>query len=255
MGELFTQIRDVFLNLFDGPALMRTLEQPEITIAAFIALNLIVFVETGLFCFFLPGDSLLVTAGLVAWNADWNVYLLMGTLCIAAIVGDSVGYWIGYRSGPRLFTREDSWFWNRKHIERAHAFYEQHGGKTIIIARFIPIIRTFAPVVAGVGQMEYKRFLSFNVFGGIGWVVSMVLLGYCLTPFLDPLLKPIFGEGFQVQKHIEWVIIIVVLLSISPALYAGFKHWMAKRRGTQEEVDTPKPPQADPEAEAVKPTA
>jgi membrane-associated protein len=256
MEELFRGIQDIFLNLFNSQALMEVLARPHIMVAGFIALNLIVFTETGLLIgFFLPGDSLLVTAGIVAQVAGWPVGLLILTLCISAIVGDSVGYWIGYRSGPKLFTREDSWLWNKKHILRAHEFYERHGGKTIIIARFIPIIRTFAPVVAGIGKMEYKRFLSFNVIGGIGWVVSMILLGYFLPAVIDPLLRPVFGEGFKVQDHIEKVIIIVVLLSISPALYAGFKHWLAKRHGIQEEAESPKPPQADSQAEPVKPSA
>jgi membrane-associated protein len=153
--------------------------------------------------------------------------------------------------GPRLFTKEDSWVFNKKHIVRANAFYQKHGGKTIIIARFIPIIRTFAPVVAGVAPMEYRRFLFFNVIGGVAWVFSMVLLGYALTPLLDPMLKPIFGEGFQIQKHIEKVIIVVVLLSISPGIYAGVKHWLAKRRAARDEAARPLPAVEEP----AKPTS
>src|SRR5438034_1511581 len=190
MGELFSQIQEVLLNLFNSQALMATLAKPAMAVAAFVALNLVVFIETGLFCF-LPGDSLLVTAGLVAWNTGWNLPLLIGTLCAAAIAGDSVGYAIGFQTGPRIFSREKSLLFRKDHLLAAQAFYERHGGKTIVLARFMPFVRTFAPVVAGVGRMKYSRFLFFNVFGGIGWVVSMVLLGYSLTPFLDPALKPI----------------------------------------------------------------
>jgi membrane-associated protein len=221
MGELFSQIQEVFLNLFNSPALMATLSKPELTVAAFIALNLIVFTETGLLIgFCLPGDSLLVTAGLVAYNAGWNVPLLLGTLCIAAILGDSVGYGIGFKTGPKIFTREKSFWFRRDHLLAAQAFYERHGGKTVVLARFMPIVRTFAPVVAGVGRMNYRRFVFFNVFGGVGWVASMIFLGYALTPVLDPALKPLFGDAFKVQDHVEKVIILVVLLSISPALVA-----------------------------------
>src|SRR5688572_11865663 len=129
----------------------------------YVGLTIIVFVETGLLVgFFLPGDSLLVTAGLLAAQPDFslNVYLLGVILTVAAIAGDTVGYWIGRTSGPRIFRREDSLLFHRKHLLRAQAFYEAHGGKTIIIARFMPIIRTFAPVVAGVGNMQYARFIA-----------------------------------------------------------------------------------------------
>ena len=251
MEQLFSQIQEVFLNLFNSQELIKTLAKPEIMLAAFIALNVIVFTETGLLIgFFLPGDSLLVTAGLVAWNSGWPVVPLILTLCVSAIVGDSVGYYIGYRTGPRLFNKEKSFFFRRDYLELAQKFYEKHGGKTIIIARFMPIIRTFAPVVAGIGKMNYRRFLFFNIFGGIGWVVSMILLGYSLTPLLDPALKPIFGAEFKVQKHIEKVIIIVVFLSISPGLYHGYKAWMKKRRaakeGTAAIVATPPAPVEEP---------
>lgn len=237
MEQLFSQIQDIFLAIFrfDNVLLMDTLRKPEIMLAAFVALNIIVFTETGLLIgFFLPGDSLLVTAGIVAYNSGWAVGWLIATLCISAIVGDSVGYYIGLKSGPRLFTKEKSFLFRKDYLEAAQKFYERHGGKTIIIARFMPIIRTFAPVVAGVGKMNYRRFLSFNIIGGISWVISMILLGYFLTPVVDPMLKPIFGEGFQVQKHIEKVIIIVVLLSISPGLYAGMKAWMKKRKAARD---------------------
>ena len=229
MGELFTQIQEVFLNLFNSQALMATLAKPEMTVAAFVALNLIVFAETGLLVFFLPGDSLLVTAGLVAYNTGWNVPLLLGTLCASAIIGDSVSYSIGFKSGPRIFNREKSFFFRRDHLLAAQAFYERHGGKTIVLARFMPLIRTFAPVVAGVGRMKYGQFLFYNVFGGIGWVVSMVLLGYALTEFINPPFKRLIGDHFEVRDHIEKVIIVVVLLSISPGVYAWAKSRWGKK--------------------------
>jgi len=136
----------------------------------------------------------------------------------AAILGDTVGYWIGRKAGPALFNRPRSRFFNPAHLRRAHDFYEKHGGKTIIIARFMPIVRTFAPVVAGMGKMEYRRFLSFNVFGGLLWVVSMTLIGYYL------------GQFAWVKNNIEIVIVIVVFVSILPGLIAAALEWLKKRR-------------------------
>jgi membrane-associated protein len=166
----------------------------------------IVFTETGLLIgFFLPGDSLLITAGLVAATGHLNIWWLNALLIVAAVVGDSVGYAIGWRAGPRLFTRPKSLLFNPKHIERTRAFYARHGAKTIVIARFVPIIRTFAPVVAGVGQMEYRRFVFYNVAGGVGWVTSMTWAGYLLGQAV-----PNIGE------HIHVVVAIVILLSLIP---------------------------------------
>jgi membrane-associated protein len=166
----------------------------------------IVFTETGLLIgFFLPGDSLLITAGLVAAAGGLNIWLLNGLLIAAAVAGDSVGYLIGARLGPRLFTREKSLLFNPRHIERTRAFYARYGAKTIVIARFVPIIRTFAPVVAGVGEMEYRRFLFYNVAGGVGWVTSMTWAGYLLGHTI-----PNIGE------RIHWVVGIVIVLSLIP---------------------------------------
>lgn len=186
--------------------------------AGYVGLTAIIFSETGLLVgFFLPGDSLLVTAGLLASQAGFglNVYLLGLILSIAAIVGDSVGYAIGRATGPRIFTRENSLLFNRKHLERAHAFYERHGGKTIILARFMPIVRTFAPVVAGVADMHYRTFLAFNVIGGLAWVWSMLFIGYFLGRWVP-----------GIDKHIESVILIVIFLSILP----GIVSWWRERR-------------------------
>jgi membrane-associated protein len=223
---------DVGRNIFDMDALTKTLSQPEFMWPLLAVVTLIVFAETGLLVgFFLPGDSLLVSTGLVWYQLIhspdgaefWTFGALMIIVCLAAIIGDTVGYWFGYKTGPVIFTREKSFFFAKDHLLRAKAFYERHGGKTIVLARFMPFIRTFAPIVAGVGKMEYRRFVFYNIFGGIGWVCSMLLLGYILTPVLDPALKPLLGEDFEVRKHIEKVIIVVVLLSISPGIIAWLR--------------------------------
>lgn len=237
MTELFQQMRELALVLFNSQELMRTLSRPDFLVATFVMLNLIVFTETGLLVgFCLPGDSLLVTAGIVfhnlisvQGNSPWLLPLLLLTLCCSAILGDSVGYGIGRRAGARLFNRERSFFFRKEYLLMAQAFYERHGGKTILLARFMPILRTFAPVVAGIGKMNYRRFLLFNIFGGIGWVCSMILIGFILPTVVDPMLRPIFGADFQVQKHIEKVIIVVVLISIAPAIFAWMKHKLFKR--------------------------
>jgi membrane-associated protein len=183
----------------------------------YVALVVIVFTETGLLIgFFLPGDSLLITAGLVAAAGGLNIWLLNALLIVAAIVGDSVGYAIGYRAGPRIFTREDSRWFSRKHLVRTREFYERHGGKTIVLARFIPIIRTFAPVVAGVGRMEYRKFLAYNVLGGIGWVVSMTWAGYLLGQAIP-----------DIGRYIHVVIVVVIVLSVIPI---GVEWWRARSR-------------------------
>ena len=166
----------------------------------------IVFAETGLLVgFFLPGDSLLITAGLLAANGTLNIWWLNGLLIVAAVVGDSVGYAIGRRLGPRLFTRQKSLLFNPAHIERTRRFYEKYGAKTIVIARFVPIVRTFAPVLAGVGGMEYRRFIFYNVAGGVGWVVSMTWVGYLLRQSIP-----------NIGSYIHIVVPIVIVLSCIP---------------------------------------
>jgi membrane-associated protein len=186
--------------------------------AGYVGLTAIIFAETGLLVgFFLPGDSLLVTAGLLAANPDFglNVWVLGVILTIAAIVGDTVGYAFGKATGPRIFSRENSLFFHKDHLLRAQAFYEKHGGKTIIIARFMPIIRTFAPVVAGVGRMDYRRFLLYNVVGGAFWIWSMLMTGWILA-------RTVPG----VARHVEKIILVVVFLSILPGIIA----WLRERR-------------------------
>jgi len=243
--ELFNQVGDLLVqvisNLTNPEAWKTALSSPGVRLAAFIVLNLIVFTETGLlFGFFLPGDSLLVTAGVVAYLVEWPIHFLIPTLCLAAILGDSSGFLIGKVAGPRLFRKEKSFFFRKDYLLMAQAFYEKHGGKTIVLAKFVPIIRTFAPVVAGAGRMPYRRFLAFSICGAIGWINSMILLGYTLHLWLDPLLKPIFGPDFQIAKHIDKVIIVVVGISVLPIAYKGFKGYLAKRRAAR----LPSPPTA-----------
>ena len=166
----------------------------------------IVFTETGLLVgFFLPGDSLLITAGLVAAAGGLDIWWINALLIVAAVTGDSAGYAIGYRIGPRLFTRPQSLLFNPRHVERTREFYARHGAKTIVIARFVPIIRTFAPVVAGVGQMAYRRFVFYNVAGGVGWVTTMTWAGYLLGRMIP-----------NVSRYIHVVVGIVIVLSVIP---------------------------------------
>jgi membrane-associated protein len=183
----------------------------------YIGLILIVFAETGLlFGFFLPGDSLLIAAGLFASRGDIDVAILLSTLTIAAIIGDSVGFFIGKKLGPLLYKKEDSVFFRKKHIRAAHDFYEKHGGKTIIIARFIPIIRTFAPTVAGAADMNYFRFAIFNVVGAFLWVFSMILGGFYLGRT--------FGD--KINDYIHFLIIGIILVSFIPI----FIKWMKSKK-------------------------
>ncbi|MEO8379242.1 MAG: VTT domain-containing protein [Acidobacteriota bacterium] len=174
----------------------------------YIALAIIVFTETGLMLgFFLPGDSLLVTAGLFAAKGDLNIVYLNLLLMFCAVTGDATGYYIGKKLGPTLFRKEDSMLFKKKHLVATHEFYERHGGKTIILARFVPVIRTFAPVVAGMAGMSYRKFAAFNIIGGVAWVFSMTMLGYLLVTMFP-----------ATEEHIETVIIVVVLVSLLPGV-------------------------------------
>ena len=207
-------LTEFYQKLRDLPALVQW--------AGYVGLTIIIFAETGLLVgFFLPGDSLLVTAGLLAADPAFglNVWLLGLILTVAAIVGDTVGYHVGKATGPRIFTRENSLFFHKDHLLKAQAFYEKHGGKTIIIARFMPIVRTFAPVVAGVGQMRYASFLAYNVVGGVLWIWSMLITGYVLA-------KTVPG----VAKHVEKVILVVVFLSILPGIIAWWRNRSAQAK-------------------------
>lgn len=174
----------------------------------YVVLACIVFAETGLLVgFFLPGDSLLVTAGLIAASGHLDIVTLNVLLSAMAIVGDTLGYYIGAKTGPKLFTREKSLFFAKDHLLKTKAFYEKYGNKTIVIARFIPLARTFAPVVAGVGQMPYRRFVTYNIMGGIFWVFSMTMVGYILGRTIP-----------DIDKHISKVVIVVIFLSILPGV-------------------------------------
>lgn len=173
-----------------------------------IGIVLIVFAESGILLgFFLPGDTLLFTAGFLASQGYFNIYVLIAAVFIAAVAGDSVGYSIGHKLGPKVFTKEDSLLFDKDHILKAQKFYDAHGGKTIILARFIPIIRTFAPVVAGVGKMHYTFFLAYNIIGGAIWAIGVTTLGYWLgakIPNIDAYILPVlaliiigsFGSSF-----------------------------------------------------------
>jgi membrane-associated protein len=176
-------------------------------------LFLIIFCETGLVVTpFLPGDSLLFAVGTFVAIGSLDMALITGLLSLAAIVGDTVNYWIGYAMGPKVFTREDSRFLNKEHLERTHRFYQKYGGKTIILARFIPIIRTFAPFVAGIGMMTYRRFIAFNVIGGIAWIFSFVLTGYY------------FGNIPFVRNNFIFVILAIIIISVLPIIIELLRH-------------------------------
>lgn len=206
-------ILEFFASLYNPDKLTNLIRS-----GGYVVLAVIVFAETGLFIgFFLPGDSLLFLAGLVAAKGFFNVGVLVVLLSAMAIVGDAVGYAIGYRTGVALYRREDSFWFRKKHLSFAREFYEKHGGKAIVLARFVPFARTFAPVVAGIGQMSYPRFAAFNVFGGIFWVVSMVLAGYYL------------GQVAWVRDNLEKVVLLIVFLSISPILFEAARHRFRER--------------------------
>jgi membrane-associated protein len=205
LHELISRLRDV---------------QGLVAWGGYVGITSIVFAETGLLVgFFLPGDSLVVTAGLLAATQQiLNVYWLGLLLTFAAVAGNAAGYAIGAAAGPRLFTRENSLLFNKKHLYRAHAFYEKHGGKTIVIARFMPIVRTFVPVVAGMAQMDYRRYTLYNIIGAAAWIWSMLFIGYFLGRYIP-----------GVDKHVELVILIVIAISLLPGLIG----W-ARQRGRTE---------------------
>lgn len=236
MDEFFQQFWKIVVTLFDprnltNPEEFKTaLNQPGVFAAAFAAVATIVFTETGLFVgFLLPGDSLLVTVGLVARQGDWPIQWLIPILVLAAIIGDSTGYFIGSKLGPKVFQKEDSLFFRKRYLQMAKDYYDLHGGKTIVLAKFVPIIRTFAPVVAGAGSMPYRRFLAFSIGGAAAWISSMILLGYTLHLWLEPILEKLFGRKVEIARNIDKLIFVVVIISILPILIKGFKSWRAKK--------------------------
>jgi membrane-associated protein len=186
----------------------------------------IVFVETGMFVgFFLPGDSLLVTAGVFAGAGHLRLAWLLSLVALCAIAGDQLGYWIGRKAGEGLYRREDSLIFKKRHLQEAQKFYERHGAKTVIIARFVPIIRTFCPPVAGAAKMTYKRYLVFDVAGGFLWVWGMVLLGYTLGRTVP-----------DVDSKIHYIIAAVIVASFIPAAYHAWKSRKSRKSGNQKSV-------------------
>jgi len=197
-----------------------SLEEIVITFG-YVGLFSIIFAESGLFFgFFLPGDSLLLTAGLLAWKVDpntgqpyLNLIILLIILPVAAVLGDNVGYWFGKKTGPHIFNRENSRFFKRKNLLTAKAFYDKHGGKTLILARFMPFIRTFVPIVAGAVEMEYRTFFTWNVIGGVTWAIGMTLVGYGIGTFFGATVDP-----EKLDKYFLLLIIAVIFISALPAM-------------------------------------
>jgi membrane-associated protein len=191
----------------------------------------IVFIETGFFVgFFLPGDSLLVTAGVFAAAGQLHLVTLLTLVPLCAIVGDQIGYWIGRKAGEALYRRPDSLLFRRRHLESAHQFYEKYGGKTVILARFVPVVRTFCPPVAGAARMPYKRYLAFDIAGGILWVGSMILGGYFLGKSIP-----------NISQRIHYVIAVVIILSLLPALFSIFRAKHAASPKAPPRVASPHP--------------
>jgi membrane-associated protein len=199
--------------------LLHILREPGDLIAyGYPLITLIIFTESALFPF-LPGDSLLVVAGIYASKGDINLAILTLLLIPAAIGGNAFAYFLGLKAGPKLFSRPDSRLFKPAYSEQAHAFYEKHGGAAIVIARFVPIVRTFVPVIAGIAKMPPSRFFLFNIIGGVAWILSMGLAGYFLGSFAA-------AHGFPLERHIEKVIVVVVFLSLLPPILG----WLKERR-------------------------
>jgi membrane-associated protein len=221
-----TEFLDLFLHVDDKIAQLIELFGPWV----YVVLFAIIFCETGLIVTpFLPGDSLLFALGVFAKRGSLDLTTLLVSLTIAAILGDSVNYWIGSMLGPRIFRGENVRFLNRRHLDKTHLFFERYGGKTIIIARFVPIVRTFAPFVAGMGRMTYSRFMAYNVIGAIVWVVGITVLGYW------------FADWPIVKERFELVIVGIIFVSILPAIVEFLLEW---RRIQQAKLATPKTPDA-----------
>jgi membrane-associated protein len=209
-------VLDVWRSLTDPAELIRLLSQVITGWLGYALLAGIVFAETGLLVgLFLPGDSLLFTVGVVAGAGELNIAQICLLLVVASIAGDQCGYFLGYRTGPRIFSRRDSRVFKQEYVTHTQAFYAKHGGKTLIYAKFVPIVRSFAPFMAGVGRMPYARFASFNVFGGLGWVLSMTLAGYFL------------GGVPLIRRNFEKVVLGIVLISVLPVV---IQIWHSRRK-------------------------
>ena len=210
--EILTQFFDIVLHLREHIGELIADYGPHIYTIFF----LVIFCETGLVLTpILPGDSLLFTAGAFAALGQLNVWLMFALLSIAAILGDTVNYWVGHYLGPRVFQWKKSRFFNPDHLKRTHEFYEKYGGKTIILARFVPIVRTFAPFVAGIGAMTYSKFILYNVVGGLAWVAICLFAGYW------------FGNVPWVAQHFEVVVIAIIFVSVLPMVY---EYWKSRSR-------------------------
>jgi membrane-associated protein len=210
-------ILEVWKSLTDPERLIHLLTQVITGWWGYALIGGVVFAETGLLVgLFFPGDSLLFTVGVVAGAGDLDIVRICALCTALSILGDQCGYFLGYRTGPAIFRRPDSLLFKQEYVSRTQAFYEKHGGKTLVYAKFVPIVRTFAPFMAGVGRMRYSRFLSFNIFGGIGWVLSMTLAGYTL------------GGVPVIRRNFEKVVIGIVLVSVLPMLLHYFRSRMAK---------------------------
>jgi len=209
---------DAFRTLTTPERLIQLLSTVLTGWLGYAALTAILFTETGLLVgFVLPGDSLLFTIGVVAGAGELNLAVIIALLICASMLGDWCGYLLGRRAGPAIFNRPDSRFFKKEHLRRTEMFYEKHGGKTIIYAKFVPIIRTFAPFVAGVAKMRYVRFLSFDIFGGIGWVCSMTILGYFL------------GEVQMVRRNFEKFVLLVIFISLLPIISHAVRARFARK--------------------------
>jgi membrane-associated protein len=205
-------IQSFFSNVYNVPELIR--------LVGFYGIVAVVFAETGLLIgFFLPGDSLLITAGLFAARGDFDFATLILSLIPAAIIGNATGYYIGHRTGRALYQRPNSLLFRREHLQMTHEYYERHGGKTIVIAQFIPILRTFAPVVAGVAAMGYRQFATYNVVGAILWIGSMTTAGYLLGNMVP-----------NIEQRIHYVVAVVIAISLMPPAIAFLKR---RRRSKQ----------------------
>jgi membrane-associated protein len=202
---LLETLRQLLHTLYDVEGLIRW--------GGTLLVCIIVFVETGFFVgFFLPGDSLLVAAGVFAAAGHAQLFWLFLSVSLCAISGDQIGYWIGRTAGQALYRREDSFFFRRSHLQHAHDFYEKHGGKAVILARFVPIIRTFCPPVAGAARMSYRRYVLFDIFGGFFWVGAMIFGGYFLGRSIP-----------HINQRIHWVILAVVVLSLLPVIIGALR--------------------------------
>ncbi len=224
---MLESIRHLLHSIYDVEGIIRSAGS-----LAPLLVCLIVFVETGFFVgFFLPGDSLLVTAGVFSAMGVIPLKWILLPVMLCAIVGDQIGYWIGRAAGSALYRREDSFFFRRKHLRRAHDFYEKYGGKTIILARFMPVIRTFCPPVAGAARMPYPRYLTYDIFGGMIWVGTMILGGYFLGRTIP-----------NISQRIHYVILVVIILSLLPAIISILRSQRAGPAAGTSTVIAPKEP-------------